>query len=61
MTTKRKLPPHWYRITVVECPVCGASETYRERVYGPKPKRGELIYFFEQRGCAGGGGCHSWG
>lgn len=38
---KRK--PHWYYITYSECPVCGRTSIYRERRYGPRPKR------FEQR------------
>jgi hypothetical protein len=29
--------PHWYLITYSDCPVCGRSETYRERKYTPKP------------------------
>lgn len=26
------LPPHWYKITIQECPICGGGEEYRERV-----------------------------
>lgn len=32
--------PHWYKIYMYECPVCGRSEEIRERVYcddQPKP------------------------
>lgn len=29
---------YWYRIYIGECPVCGRSKEYRERVYGRKPK-----------------------
>jgi hypothetical protein len=36
---KRKLhKPHWYRLHIGECPVCGRDKSYRERVYGEKPK-----------------------
>jgi hypothetical protein len=36
---KRK---YWYFFTYVECPICGASTTYRERRYTPpRPKRAE--------------------
>lgn len=36
---KRKtLKKHWYRITHFYCPVCCGGETFRERVYGKKPK-----------------------
>lgn len=30
--------PHWYMLHVGECPVCGSDKSYRERVYGRKPK-----------------------
>lgn len=33
-----KQKPHWYRMFVGECPVCGRDGSYRERVYGPKPE-----------------------
>lgn len=29
---------YWYKITCVECPVCGSGETYRERQYTKRPK-----------------------
>lgn len=35
---------HWYRIYVGECPQCGRDASYRERVYGPKPKRHSARY-----------------
>lgn len=31
------MKPHWYRIYIGECPVCGRDASYRERVYGEKP------------------------
>ena len=38
-TEKRKATrPHWYRVYVGECPVCGRDKGYRERVYGTPPK-----------------------
>jgi hypothetical protein len=38
-TAKRKATrPHWYRVYVGECPVCGREKGYRERVYGTPPK-----------------------
>jgi len=30
---------HWYRLHLGECPLCGRDQSWRERVYGPKPKR----------------------
>jgi hypothetical protein len=30
---------YWYRIYFGSCPVCGADKTYRERVYGRRPRR----------------------
>lgn len=39
MKRKRKsVRPHWYRLHVGECPVCGKDKSYRERVYGRRPK-----------------------
>ena len=36
---KRKPPsPHWYKVYVGECPVCGRDASYRTRVYGEKPQ-----------------------
>lgn len=31
--------PHWYRLHVGECPVCGKDASFRERVYGPRPEK----------------------
>lgn len=28
---------YWYLLHVGECPVCARDQSYRERVYGPKP------------------------
>lgn len=41
---KPKRPPHWYRIHVGECPVCGSDKSYRERVYGERPENVEDRY-----------------
>lgn len=41
MKAKRKRKPvkkHWYKLYLGECPVCGSNKSYRERVYGRKPK-----------------------
>ncbi len=35
---KNKSKKYWYKITCVECPVCGSGETYRERQYTKRPK-----------------------
>lgn len=29
---------YWYRFYWGECPVCGRDKSYKERVYGKKPK-----------------------
>jgi hypothetical protein len=29
---------YWYRMYFGECPLCGRSKSYRERVYGEKPE-----------------------
>lgn len=39
MKTKRKpAKRHWYRQHIGECPVCGRDKSFRERVYGKKPR-----------------------
>lgn len=38
MKTKKSQKTHWYKIYVGECPVCGRDKSFRERVYGKKPK-----------------------
>ena len=35
---KNQKGTYWYRIYIGECPVCGRDKSYRERVYGVKPK-----------------------
>lgn len=41
--------PHWYRLYVGECPVCGNPRGYRERVYyknEPRPMEDEKRYVY---------------
>ncbi len=38
---------YYYEIHIHECPVCGSSKVYRERVYGEKPTDGSQ-YHYEQ-------------
>jgi hypothetical protein len=39
MSEKRKTScPHWYRFHIGECPVCGKDKSFKERVYGKKPR-----------------------
>jgi hypothetical protein len=45
--TKRKpVKKHWYRMHVGECPVCGRDKSFRERVYGKKPKSHRKRYIY---------------
>ena len=48
MNKQRK---YWYEITYTECVLCGASDTYRERRYTPKPKDPYKRIHFEQYAC----------
>lgn len=44
---KRTPPrPHWYRLHVGECAVCGRDKSFRERVYGkpPKDRTARVVY-----------------
>lgn len=38
--------PHWYRIHIGECPVCGSNQGFREYVEGPKPENEEERYVY---------------
>lgn len=33
-----KRQAYWYRFWLGECPLCGKDQSYKERVYGPKPE-----------------------
>lgn len=53
-TRKKRLPQqrrHWYRITHFYCPICMGGETYRERVYGRKPKYKAVEWVESWDGC----------
>jgi hypothetical protein len=41
---RKPAPPHWYRMHVGECPVCGRDASYRERVYGKPPEKWQDRY-----------------
>lgn len=50
--------PHWYRIYVGECPVCGRDHGSRERVAGERPDddRERYVYLSDTAtycGCLG--------
>lgn len=46
-------PRYWYRITIYECPICGHSFEYRERMYTPKPvDRSERVEELVDTTCA---------
>jgi hypothetical protein len=45
--------PHWYRIHVGECPVCGYGDVIRERVYGKKPKDPAKRHTYTRYACGG--------
>jgi hypothetical protein len=44
MKAKRRKRRHWYRMYVGECCACGRDQSYRERVYGRRPKRASGRY-----------------
>ena len=41
---QKKKCKYWYRQYYGECPMCGKDYSYRERVYGEKPKDTTKIY-----------------
>jgi hypothetical protein len=45
---RKQLPPHWYKIHVTECVLCGGGKEHRERMYTPKPADAADRYDYEQ-------------
>jgi hypothetical protein len=41
---RKKPAKHWYRQYIGECPVCGRDSSFKERVYGDKPKDMKEVY-----------------
>lgn len=39
---RKPMPPHWYKVTLYLCPVCGSERKAAERVYGARPKGWEI-------------------
>lgn len=39
---------YWYYVVDDYCPVCGRSDTYRERIYGERPKDWEQRHEFNE-------------
>ena len=48
----RKLPPHWYRIYIEQCVICGKTNEDRERIYGKRPKDPAKRYVYVEFGCS---------
>jgi len=44
-----KKDEHWYITHTIECPVCGSSDTWKERRYGKKPKDPRKCRTYEQK------------
>jgi hypothetical protein len=43
---------YWYKFFIEECPVCGRSSEWKERIYDkPRPKKKEDRYKFNQTWC----------
>lgn len=42
-----KTPTYWYKKVYSLCPVCGAEDIYKYRVYGQKPTKSEERLSFE--------------
>ena len=47
---KNKIP-HWYRIIQDGCVLCGRNKTYREYMYGRKPRHYSLVNDFNDYAC----------
>ncbi len=44
-------PGYWYRFSITECVLCGATETLKERQYTPKPNDPAERYDYSQYAC----------
>jgi hypothetical protein len=49
-----KKTKHWYKIIIEECPPCGRSKVYRERMYTEKPEDYKDRYEYHQYWCGCG-------
>jgi len=42
---------YWYSFNIVECPVCGRTDKYKERRYSKRPKHKVDRYNYRQEYC----------
>ncbi len=42
---------YWYLFNIVECPVCGSMDSYKERMYSKKPKHRSDRHLYTQEYC----------
>jgi len=49
------IKPHWYLRHIRECPVCGADDSYRVRMYTPRPENPDerIVYGTTSQGYCG--------
>ena len=45
---RKKVPKHWYYISVDYCPLCSKDETIRERRYDERPEKYEDRHEFKE-------------
>lgn len=48
MNKKRRPRKCWYMIYISECPLCGRTDTVRERQYNKRPKKPDMRYVYSQ-------------
>lgn len=53
-TLKPQQREHWYRIYSDACPLCFRTETFRERIYGSKPKDPAKWHVYSENNCCMG-------
>lgn len=46
---ENKKGTYWYKRVTKECPVCGRGDTFKIRVYGPKPEDNHQRYEYNPR------------
>lgn len=44
----KKNKKYWYLFNIVECPLCGKMDKYKERKYSKRPENKADRYFYEQ-------------
>jgi len=45
---KKMIKTYWYKFWYHYCPLCGRTQTFKERQYSKKPKEGQKRHIFKE-------------